>query len=60
MDESDNEIGVVTSGTQSPSLDIPIGMGYVPLSHAVVGSKIFIQVGKKSLEAIVCALPFLP
>jgi len=60
MNESENEIGVVTSGTQAPSLDIPIGMGYVPLSHASVGSKIFIQVGKKNLEATVCALPFLP
>ena len=60
MDENDTEIGVVTSGTQSPSLDIPIGMGYVPVSHATVGSKVFIQVGKKNLEATVCALPFLP
>jgi len=60
MNESENEIGVVTSGTQAPSLDIPIGMGYVPLNHASVGSKIFIQVGKKNLEATVCALPFLP
>lgn len=60
MDEDDIEIGVVTSGTQAPSLDIPIGMGYVPTSHAAVGSKVFIQVGKKNLEATVCALPFLP
>lgn len=59
MDENDNEIGVVTSGTQAPSLDIPIGMGYVPISHAVEGSKIFVQIGKKNLEATVCALPFL-
>lgn len=60
MDENDTEIGVVTSGTQAPSLDIPIGMGYVPTSHAAVGSKVYIQVGKKNLEATVCSIPFLP
>ena len=60
MDENDTEIGVVTSGTQAPSLDIPIGMGYVPTSHAAVGSKVYIQVGKKNLEATVCNIPFLP
>lgn len=59
MDENDTEIGVVTSGTQAPSLDIPIGMGYVPTSHAAVGSKVYIQVGKKNLEATVCNIPFL-
>ena len=60
MDENETEIGVVTSGTQAPSLDIPIGMGYVPTSHAAVGSKVYIQVGKKNLEATVCNIPFLP
>ena len=60
MDENDTEIGVVTSGTQAPSLDIPIGMGYVPTSHAAIGSKVYIQVGKKNLEATVCNIPFLP
>ena len=60
MDENETEIGVVTSGTQAPSLDIPIGMGYVPTSHAALGSKVYIQVGKKNLEATVCNIPFLP
>lgn len=59
FDENEHEIGVVTSGTQSPSLDIPIGMGYVKVSHSANGSKIFIQAGKKLLEATVVSLPFL-
>lgn len=59
FDEQEKEIGIVTSGTQSPSLDKPIGMGYVPLSHSAPGSKIMIQTGKKMLEATVCTLPFL-
>jgi aminomethyltransferase len=59
FDTNENEIGIVTSGTQSPSLDIPIGLGYVTVEHSKPGSKIFIQAGKKLLEASVCELPFL-
>jgi aminomethyltransferase len=59
FDESEKEIGIVTSGTQSPSLDIPIGMGYVPIDMATEGTKIMIQVGKKLMEATVTKLPFL-
>jgi len=57
-DQDEKEIGVVTSGTQAPSLDKPIGMGYVPLSYSAAGSKIWVQAGKKLIEATVCSLPF--
>jgi aminomethyltransferase len=53
------EIGVVTSGTQSPSLDKPIGMGYVPTALSKVGSQIFVVAGGKKLAATVVKLPFL-
>ncbi|MCZ2100944.1 MAG: glycine cleavage system aminomethyltransferase GcvT [Chitinophagales bacterium] len=59
FDGQENEIGVVTSGTQSPSLDHPIGMGYVPLDMAKEGNTIFIQLGKKLMEATIVALPFV-
>jgi aminomethyltransferase len=59
FDGDDNEIGIVTSGTQSPSLDLPIGMGYVTLNQAQIGNSIYIQVGKKLMEATVTKLPFL-
>lgn len=59
FDGNENEIGVVTSGTQSPSLDLPIGMGYVPVSKSDENATIMIQVGKKLMEAKVCKLPFL-
>jgi len=58
QDLEGNEVGVVTSGTQSPSLDQPIGMGYVPPSMSKVGGKIHVLVGKRSLEATVTGLPF--
>lgn len=52
------EIGVVTSGTQSPSLDIPIGMGYVPSAYRAIGTKIKFRAGKKLINAIIVKLPF--
>jgi aminomethyltransferase len=54
----ENEIGVVTSGTQSPSLDIPIGMGFVPRALGKVGERIKVKFGKKFLEAEIVKLPF--
>lgn len=57
-DLDENEIGIVTSGTQSPSLDIPIGMGYVPTDVAKMGNRIKIKFGKKFLEAEIVKLPF--
>ena len=58
VDAEGFEIGEVTSGTQSPCLEKPIGMGYVPKSMAKVGTKIYYQVGKKQLEAEIVKLPF--
>jgi aminomethyltransferase len=52
-------IGMVTSGTQSPTLDQPIGMGYVNKPYDVVGSEIFIDFGSKKLAATVCKTPFI-
>jgi len=52
------EIGHVTSGTQSPSLNKAIGMGYVATEHASIGSEIYVEVRDKLLKAIVVKLPF--
>jgi aminomethyltransferase len=57
-DLAGNTIGKVTSGTQSPSLDKPIGMGYVDMAHAKEGSEILIVAGGKRLAARVVKLPF--
>ena len=53
------EIGTVTSGTQSPSLDVPIGTGYVATAESNVGNTIYIVVGEKKLVAEIVKLPFL-
>lgn len=53
------KIGEVTSGTQSPSLDQPIGMAYLNTDYAEAGTKIFIRMGSKLLEAETTTVPFL-
>jgi len=52
-------IGRVTSGTQSPSLQKAIGLGYVKTSFAAQDSEIFIAVRDKLLKAKVVKVPFL-
>lgn len=52
------EIGAVTSGTFSPSLERPIGMGYVEPSQAAIGTTLEVQTGSTSLPARVTARPF--
>jgi aminomethyltransferase len=59
VDANSNVIGEVTSGTMSPSLKIPIGMGYVPTALSKEGSEIRIHIRDKSLKAKVVKLPFL-
>ena len=58
VDDQGVKIGVVTSGTQSPSLGKGIGLGYVPTILKKPGSKIYIQVRKKQIPATVVKLPF--
>ena len=48
------KVGEVTSGTQSPSLNIGIGMGYVPPEFAKAGTVIEIEIrGKRALGVVV-------
>ncbi len=58
VDESGNVIGEVTSGTQAPSVQKAIGMGYVNTEYMSVDSEIFVQVRSRSLRAKVVKMPF--
>ncbi len=58
-DASGKTIGKVTSGTQSPSLNKAIGLGYVASSHAKADTEIFIIIRDKAIKARVCKIPFL-
>ena len=58
VDIEGNPLGMVTSGTMSPSIKKGIGMGYVPMSFADVDSTIYIQIRKKRVPAKIIKLPF--
>jgi aminomethyltransferase len=58
-DFSGDTIGVVTSGTQSPSLAKAIGMGYVRTVFARPDMDIYIKVRDKLLQAKVARIPFV-
>ncbi|MEZ5045978.1 MAG: glycine cleavage system aminomethyltransferase GcvT [Chitinophagaceae bacterium] len=57
-DAEGNILGEVTSGTQSPSLQKAIGMGYVKKEFATLDTEIYIEVREKLLKAKVVKLPF--
>ncbi|EAP86593.1 glycine cleavage system aminomethyltransferase GcvT [Croceibacter atlanticus] len=58
VDEAGNTIGIVTSGTMSPSLNKGIGLGYVPSNISGFGEPIYIQIRKKAVKATIVKLPF--
>jgi aminomethyltransferase len=58
-DASGQTIGVVTSGTQSPTLGKAIGMGYVQTAQAQLDNTIYVQVRDKQLKAQVVKFPFV-
>ena len=59
VDAQGKEIGIVTSGTMSPSLNKAIAMAYVPYGLSNIGSNVYIQVRNKQIKAVVVTLPFL-
>ncbi|RZJ82152.1 MAG: glycine cleavage system aminomethyltransferase GcvT [Flavobacterium sp.] len=58
VDAEGNVIGKVTSGTQSPSLQKAIGMGYITKDLAKEGTEIFIDIRNNKVKAKVVKFPF--
>jgi len=58
VDAEGNNIGKVTSGTQSPSLQKAIGLGYVKTEFAKEGTEIFVKIRDNSIKAKVVKPPF--
>jgi aminomethyltransferase len=58
-DGEGNKIGEVTSGTQSPTLQKGIGLGYVPTEFSKTGTEIFVKVRDRLLKAQVVKTPFV-
>ncbi len=60
LDDEGNEVGRITSGGFSPSLQRPIAMGYVATSRAEPGTQLKLEQRGKLFEARVAAMPFVP
>ena len=58
LNNENEKIGVVTSGTMSPSLNIGIGLGYVNIENSTVDTEIFIQIRKNRKKAVIVNTPF--
>ncbi|RZL60220.1 MAG: glycine cleavage system aminomethyltransferase GcvT, partial [Pedobacter sp.] len=57
-DADGNIIGKVTSGTQAPSLQKAIGMGYVAKDFSKEGTEVFINIRNTPIKAKVVKFPF--
>lgn len=53
------EIGKVTSGTHSPTLDEPIGIAYIDLAYAKEGTEFQLDIRGRKVKAVVCKTPFI-
>ncbi|HEY5713221.1 MAG TPA: glycine cleavage system aminomethyltransferase GcvT [Allosphingosinicella sp.] len=60
LDDEGSEVGKVTSGGFSPSLEAPIAMAYVPLASAVEGTRISLESRGRVMHGTVTPMPFVP
>lgn len=58
VNDEGEKVGVVTSGTMSPTRKIGIGMGYVKPEYSKVGTEICIDMRGRKLKAVVVKPPF--
>jgi aminomethyltransferase len=57
-DPAENKIGEVVTGTQSPTLGVGLGLGYVPPELAKPQKSIQIEIRGKRAPAMIVAKPF--
>ncbi len=60
VNEQGENIGLLTSGGFSPTLNEAIGQGYVQSDYAEQGTELFVEVRGKKIEAVVTGLSFVP
>ncbi|HSV11926.1 MAG TPA: glycine cleavage system aminomethyltransferase GcvT [Hanamia sp.] len=58
QNDEGEKIGRITSGTQSPSLQKAIAMGYVNVNYSKIDTKVFIKIREKLVPAKVVKMPF--
>jgi aminomethyltransferase len=57
---SAEQVGAVTSGGFGPSLNAPVAMGYLPVSHATPDNTVFAELRGQRLPLRVATTPFVP
>ncbi|MGM0641700.1 MAG: glycine cleavage system aminomethyltransferase GcvT [Thermotogota bacterium] len=58
FNENNEEIGYITSGVKSPTLNKNLALSYLKAGNTKTGNKVFIEARNKKLEAIVVKTPF--
>ena len=56
--DSEKLIGIVTSGTMSPSFSKGIGLGYINTNYSKIDNYVFIKIRDKLIKSIIVKLPF--
>jgi aminomethyltransferase len=59
LNQQGEKIGVVTSGTQSPSMQKAIGMGYVDTNYTAYETEVFVEIRNQPVKAKVVKIPFI-
>ncbi|MGZ8901847.1 MAG: glycine cleavage T C-terminal barrel domain-containing protein, partial [Limisphaerales bacterium] len=57
-DGASSAIGAITSGTQSPTLGVGLGLGYVPAALAAPDTRLQIEIRGNKFPAVVVKKPF--
>lgn len=58
VDAIGNKIGVVTSGSQTPSLDVSIGIAYIDVPHNKLDTEVYVKIRENAVKAKVVKMPF--
>ena len=53
------EIGFISSGTHSPSLEIGIGLGYINSKYSIIGTQVYVEIRERKIKASIVKLPFV-
>lgn len=58
VNENNEKIGVVTSGTISPTTKVGIGLGYIKPEYATIGTSVYVKIRDKNLKIEIVKPPF--